>query len=43
MSSEIIVVLVMIALAVGGLIYLERHSRRNRTREAEPAEPEERQ
>ena len=29
MSSEIIVVLVMIAIAVAGLVYLERHSRKN--------------
>jgi flagellar basal body-associated protein FliL len=29
MSSEIIVVLVLIALAVGGLVYMEIHSRRN--------------
>jgi hypothetical protein len=29
MSSEIIVVLVLVALAAGFLIWLERHSRRN--------------
>ena len=29
MSSEIIVILVLLALAVGSLIWLERHSRRN--------------
>lgn len=30
MSSEIIVVLVLVALAVGFLIWLETHSRRNK-------------
>jgi len=30
MSSEIIVVLVIVVLAVAGLVYLEMHSRRNR-------------
>ena len=30
MSSEIIVVLVIVALAIGGLVYLERHSRRDK-------------
>ena len=29
MSSEIIVILVLVALAVIGLVYLETHSRRN--------------
>jgi hypothetical protein len=29
MSSEIIVILVLVALAVVGLVYLESHSRRN--------------
>lgn len=40
MSSEIVVVLVMVALAVGGLVYLERHSRRNKQREPQQPEPE---
>jgi preprotein translocase subunit SecG len=31
MSSEIIVVVVLVALAIMGLIYLERHSRRNKS------------
>ena len=30
MSSEIIVVLVIVALAIGCLVYLERHSRRDK-------------
>jgi len=30
MSSEIIVVLVIVALAIGGVVYLERHSRRDK-------------
>ena len=30
MSSEAIVVLVIVALAVAGLVYLEMHSRRNK-------------
>ena len=29
MSSEVIVVLVLVALSIAGLIYLERHSRKN--------------
>jgi hypothetical protein len=33
MSSEIIVILVMVALAVGSLVYLEMNSRRNKRRE----------
>jgi len=33
MSSEIIVVLVMVALALAGLGYLELNSRRNKARE----------
>lgn len=33
MKSEIIVILVMVALAVGGLVYLEMRSRRNKRRE----------
>lgn len=39
MSSEVIVILVMVALAIVGLIYLEIHSRRNKRREAEQAKP----
>ena len=42
MSSEVIVILVMVALAIGGLVYLERHSRRNKARDAEKSVPEER-
>lgn len=42
MSSEIIVVLIMIAIAIGGLVYLERHSRRNKPSDAEQSKPEER-
>ena len=30
MSSETIVVLVIVALAIAGLVYLEMHSRRNK-------------
>jgi hypothetical protein len=30
MSSEVIVVLVIVALAIAGLVYLERNSRRNK-------------
>jgi hypothetical protein len=30
MSSEIIVVVVLIALAIAGLVFLERHSRKNK-------------
>jgi len=30
MSSEIIVVVVIVALAIGGVVYLERHSRRDK-------------
>jgi len=33
MSSEIIVALILVALAVGSLIWLERHSRRNKRKE----------
>jgi hypothetical protein len=33
MSSEIIVVLVIVALAIAGLVYLEMHSRRNKESE----------
>jgi positive regulator of sigma E activity len=33
MSSEIIVILTLVALAVIGLVYLELHSRRNGQRE----------
>ena len=35
MSSEIIVVLVIVALAIAGLVYLEMHSRRNKQSEDE--------
>jgi uncharacterized membrane protein YhiD involved in acid resistance len=35
MSSEIIVVIVIVALAIGGIVYLERHSRRNKGGEKE--------
>jgi len=33
MNSEVIVVLVIVALVVVGIIFLEIHSRRNKTRE----------
>jgi hypothetical protein len=33
MSSEAIVVLVIVALAIAGLVYLEMHSRRNKQEE----------
>jgi hypothetical protein len=33
MSSEAIVVLVIVALAIAGLVYLEMHSRRNKRNE----------
>ena len=33
MSSEAIVVLVILALAIAGLVYLEMHSRRNKQNE----------
>jgi hypothetical protein len=33
MSSEIIVVLVVVGLAIAGLVYLEMHSRRNKQKE----------
>ncbi len=33
MSSEAIVVLVIVALAIAGLVYLETHSRRNKQKE----------
>jgi hypothetical protein len=33
MSSEAIVVLVIVALATAGLVYLEMHSRRNKRNE----------
>jgi len=35
MSSEIIVILTLVALAVIGLVYLELHSRRNGQRETQ--------
>ena len=41
MSSEIIVVLVLVALAIGFLVWLEMHSRRNSVKaenEEHPAE-----
>lgn len=38
MSSEIIVVLIMIGLAVAGLGYLEMNSRRNKARQEEEEE-----
>jgi Flp pilus assembly protein CpaB len=41
MSSEIIVVLVLVALAIGFLVWLEMHSRRNSAKagnEEHPAE-----
>jgi hypothetical protein len=34
MSSEVIVVLVLVALSIVGLAYLEIHSRRNKRKEA---------
>lgn len=40
MKSEIIVILVMVALAVGGLVYLEMHSRRNKQREEQQSKSE---
>jgi hypothetical protein len=33
MSSEIIVVLIIVAFAIGGMVVLERNSRRNGKRE----------
>ena len=41
MSSEIIVVLVLVGLAIGGLVYLEMHSRRNSGSEEQQIQPEE--
>jgi flagellar basal body-associated protein FliL len=38
MSSEIIVVLVIIALAIAGLVYLELHSRRNKQKGQEKSD-----
>jgi hypothetical protein len=38
MSSEAIVVLVIVALAIAGLAYLEIHSRRNQQNEKEKSE-----
>jgi hypothetical protein len=35
MGSEAIVVLVILALAIAGLVYLEMHSRRNKQKEEE--------
>jgi len=33
MSSEIVVVVVLVALAIIGIVYLEMHSRRNSSKE----------
>jgi hypothetical protein len=41
MSSEIIVVLVIVALAIGGLAYLEMNSRRNKRNEERQAQSKE--
>jgi Flp pilus assembly protein CpaB len=41
MSSEIIVVLVLIALAIGGLVYLEMNSRRNSVSKEQQIQSEE--
>jgi hypothetical protein len=41
MSSEIIVVLVLVALAVIGLVYLEMNSRRNSDCDKQQIQPEE--
>jgi Flp pilus assembly protein CpaB len=41
MSSEIIVVLVLIALAIGGLGYLEMNSRRNKRSEEQQIQSKE--
>jgi flagellar basal body-associated protein FliL len=41
MSSEIIVVLVMVALAIAGLGYLEMNSRRNKAPKEEEGRKEE--
>jgi flagellar basal body-associated protein FliL len=38
MSSEAIVVLVIVALAIAGLVYLEMHSRKNKRNEEEAAQ-----
>ena len=40
MSSEIIVVLVIVVLAIAGLVYLEMHSRRNKQSGEEKAPSE---
>ena len=40
MSSEAIVILVIVALAVAGLVYLERNSRRN-SKDSEEVKSEE--
>jgi hypothetical protein len=40
MSSEIIIVLVMVGLAVAGLGYLEVNSRRNKARQPEETSDE---
>jgi flagellar basal body-associated protein FliL len=41
MSSQIIVVLVIVVLAIAGLVYLEIHSRRNQQSEEEKVTSEE--
>lgn len=41
MNSEIIVVLVLVALAIGGLVYLEMNSRRNNRGEQQQIQSEE--
>ena len=38
MSSETIVVLVIVALAIAGLAYLEIHSRRNKQKEEQKSD-----
>ncbi len=35
MNSEVIVVLVLVALAIAGLVFLERHSRRNKKEDSD--------
>ena len=40
MSSEIIIVLVMVCLAIAGLGYLEANSRRNKARQEEETSDE---
>jgi flagellar basal body-associated protein FliL len=38
MSSEIIVVLILVALAIVGIVYLELHSRRNKKEEKQSSQ-----